>query len=541
MLNEKLLIQLQNSLTKERDQRDRARVFEAFPILGAKSEHHSLVLRRYLYNRPEKFFDREAYKSYLEWLQSHDRTCSKQLRKYLAQFDFEISRALLFLREINLEEWHDRRLSEGDEYDLIRMIEKHVHPAYLRLVEGVFTPLFRPLAYFSRLHRGKGVSGLDVWSIVDEIKGQNEEHLSENYQHTVRNGIAHGGITFLQRGIRYRDQRGNEETLDTAYVIQHFDGLLDTCNGMAAAIKVFLLNSQSKDYVRPREFMIEVLQEHTRAPWWAIEGCVEAEIAGGSQLTIYARPDSRDKWKVFWSTVQSGILSESLAPGYDRYFFSLHSRKALQGWAAFDGKKLRDLRESGADTLSAYQGVLEDNLFYYEPRPRLPALLAKVDTYTTSFRITIPIVVQKFEESLGKPLMYCRFATVHRNSWGAVLWGSVVLEGVADQELVEVIRDNCGRIVKKGKRNARGTSGFNFAGLLPIGYAQINVFRRDYRRRRLSSFGLGDDLVCTVRLQRISRIKAPDIFESTIETRGKWRIAWNKAWLDSVGNQVLDC
>ena len=136
--------------------------------------------------------------------------------------------------------------------------------------------------------------------------------------------------------------------------------------------------------------------------------------------------------------------------------------------------------------------------------------------------------------------MHFRFATLHRNSWGAVLQGSVVLEGVPNLELVGVIRDSCRRMVKMGKRNARKTGSSNFAGLLPIGYAQINVFRRDYRRRRLSSFGLGADLVCTVRLQRISRIKAPDIYESTIETRGKWRIAWNKAWLDSVGNQVLD-
>ncbi len=478
---------------------------------------------------------------FLEWLQTHDRNSSRQLRKYLAQCDFEISRALLFLREINLEEWHDSRLSEGDEFDLIRMIEKHVHPAYLRLVEGVLAPLLRPLAYFSRISRKKGASGLSFWSILKEIEGQKEEHLTLNYQHTVRNGIAHGGITFLQRGIRYRDQKGNEETLDPAFVIQLFDGLLDTCNGITAALKVFLLISQSKDYIQLREFMIEVLQELTRAPWWAIESCVEAEIAGRSQLTVYARPDSRDRGKVLWSTVQSGILTESLAPGYDRYFFSLHSRKASQGWAAFDGKKLRDLRESGADTLSAYQGILEDNLFSYEPRPTMPALLAKVDTYATSIRINLPIAVRKLRDSLGIPTMFFRVATLHRNSWGAVLQGSVVLEGVADQEMVGVIRDNCGRIVKMGKRNARRTSGFNFAGLLPIGYAQINVFRRDYRRRRLSSFGLGDDLVCTVRLQRISRIKAPDIFESTIETRGKWRIAWNKAWLESVGNQVLDC
>ena len=137
--------------------------------------------------------------------------------------------------------------------------------------------------------------------------------------------------------------------------------------------------------------------------------------------------------------------------------------------------------------------------------------------------------------------MYCRFATVHRNSWGAVLWGSVVVEGVDGQWLVGVIRRKCRFIVKMGIRHARKSTGFSIASMLPIGHAQINVFRRDYRRRRLSSFGLGDDLVCTVRLQRINRINAPDIFESTIETRGKWRIAWNKAWLDSVGHQVLDC
>ena len=383
--------------------------------------------------------------------------------------------------------------------------------------------------------------GLPSHSIVDELKSQNEAHLTENYVHTIRNGIAHGDISYLQRRIRYRDQKGKEETFDTSYVIRLFDDLLDTCNGLAAAFKSFLLSSHSLGYMSPRELMVEALQELTWAPWWAIEGCVEAEIADRSQLTVFARPDTRDKSKVIWSTVQSGILSESLAPGFDRYFFSLHSRKALPGWAAFNGRRLRALRERGTDALSKYQGILEDNLFSYEPRPTMPALLAKVDTYATSIRINLPIAVRKLRDSLGIPTMFFRVATLHRNSWGAVLWGSVVLEGVADQELVGVIRDNCGRIVKKGKRNARRTSGFNFAGLLPIGYAQINVFRRDYRRRRLSSFGLGDDLVCTVRLQRISRIRAPDIFESTIETRGKWRIAWNKAWLDSVGNQVLDC
>ena len=532
--------QLQNHLTRERDQVDRARILRSFPVLGQDSEQHALILRRYLDSRPEKFFDRPAFDTYLGWLQRSDQTRAKQLRTYLSQFNSEIDRAFLFLRELNLEQWHDDPLNTGDDYDLIRMIDKHVHPAYLRLVEGVFTPLLRPLAYFSRVDRNRGIEGLDVWSITEELRGQREGHLVKHYQHTVRNGIAHGGISFLQREIRYRDHRGNEETLATSDVIRLFDDLLDVCNGLAAAAKVFFLTSQGQGYAPPRELMVEALQELTWAPWWTIEGCVETEVGGQPQLTVYAKPDSRDYRKVLWSTVQSGILSESLASGYDRYFFSLRSPKAFPGWAAFDGNKLRELREREADDLSDYRGVLEGNGIFYVPRPAMPSVLARIDTLAMSVRMAIPTAIQKIRESLGRPRMYYRNATIHRNSWGAVLRGDVVFEGLDGQELVRAIRKNCHRIVKTGRRHARREGGFNATHLLPIGYAQIAVFRRDHRARRLSGFGLADDLVCTVRLQRIRRIKAPDILRSTIETKGKWRIAWNKAWLDCVGQEVLD-
>ena len=399
-MNRTILGQLQNPLTRERDQVDRVRILRSFPVLGRETEQHALILRRYLDNRPEKFFDRAAFDTYLCWLQRHDQTSPKQLKTYLSQFNSEIDRALLFLRELNLEEWHDSPLTTGDDYDLIRMIDKHVHPAYLRLVEGVFTPLLRLLAHFSRIDRNKGVEGLNVWSITEELKGQKEEHLVRHYRHTIRNGIAHGGISFLQGEIRYRDHRENEETFATTYVIRLFDDLLDVCNGLAAATKVFLLTSQGQGYMPPRELMIEALQELTWAPWWAIEGCVEAEIGGRSQLTVYVRPDSRDYRKVFWSTVQSGILSESLAAGYNRYFFSLRSQKALPGWAAFDGHKLRELREGGADDLSEYQEILEGNGI---PRPAIPAILAKIDTLATSARIAIPTAIQKIKP--GFPIL----------------------------------------------------------------------------------------------------------------------------------------
>lgn len=535
-----LLDKLQNPLTRERDQIDRARILRSFPTLGTDSERHALVLRRYLDDRPEKFFDCAAFDTYLRWLQMHDQTRPTQLKSYFNSFRSEIGRALLFLRELNREEWHDSSLKTGDDYDLIRIVDKHIHPAYLRLVEGVFTQLIRPLAYFSRIHRNKGVEGLDIWSIADELKGQNEEHLLTYYQHTIRNGIAHGGISFLQREIRYRDLRGNHKTVSTSFVIRNFDDLLDVCNGLAAATKAFFLTSQGRGYIPPRELMIEALQELVWAPWWTIEGCVEAEIGGRSQLTIYAKPDSRDNRKVVWSTVQSAILSEYLASGYDRYFFSLRTPKLGQGWAAFDGHRLRDLRQAEADDLSAYQGILEGIGSFYIPRPGIPAMLAQVDTLITSARIAIPTVVARIREGLGKPRFFFRNATLHRNSWGAVLQGDIVIDGLDGVEIVRVIRKSYKRFIRVGKRYARRNCRFTGTNRLPIGYAQVAVFKRDYRKRRLSGFGLAEDLVCTVRLQRIRRIRAPDILGSTIETKGKWRIAWNKAWLDSVGQRVLD-
>ena len=290
----------------------------------------------------------------------------------------------------------------------------------------------------------------------------------------------------------------------------------------------------------PRELLVEALQEQTRTPWWTIEGCVEGEVPGKSQLTVYATPDSRDYSKVLWSAIQSGILAESLVPGYGRYFLSLHSRKALPGWAAFDGGKLLALREAEITDLSQHKGILEDNLVFYVPRPAIPKILRKFDTLATILRVAVAEAVQGVRDSLGIPRIFCRNATVHRNSWGAVLRSEVVIEGIEDEEVVEVVRKNRHRIVRLAKQHASKQCGVGFAAKLPVGFARVAVFRRDYRRRRLTSFGLGDDLVCTVTLQRISRIQSPNLIGSTVEANGKWRIAWNRGWLDTGGQTLLE-
>ena len=488
--------------------------------------------------RPEKFYNKKAYKVYLRWLQKRDGINSGALKKYFSQFETEINHALLFLRQINSEAWHDKPITDGNEYDYIHAIDTHVHPAYLRLTEAILIPLIRPIAYFYRTDQQKGTDGLNVWSVVQELKSKPEEFLILSYQHIIRNGIAHGGITFLQKKICYRDNKGDQETYEARCVVRLFDDLLDTCNGIAMALKMFFLISHDRGYISPRQFLVEELQEETRAPWWTIDGCVDSEITGKPQLIIHAQLNSRRYAVVQWSTIQSGILAEFFAPGYSRYFFSLRSRNAWPGWAAFNGEKLRSLREAGSNDLSQYRGIIEDNLVFYVPRSSVPTGLGKLDTLVKSFCLHMPIAMQQIRENLGIPRIICRNTTVHRNSWGAVIKADVVIEELDDKIAVDVIHRHRRRILRAVKRHARKNNSLSGAAYLPLGYAEVKVFRRDYRCRRLSGFGLGEDLVCTVRFQRIRRIKSPNIIGSTVQVTGKWCIAWNKAWLEANDQHV---
>jgi hypothetical protein len=527
---------LRNSLSSGRDERDRKRLRARFPDLNSAPGPYYLSLRRYLDSRPERFFDRNAFQLTRDWLWSRDSSDHGGLHAYLSAQDSKLSLALLYLREINSQTWHDKPLSKGDEFDFIRLIERHIHPSYLRLVEGVFAPLLRIVAYFSRLDRKKGTDGLNIYSLVEECRRGPMKSLVVSYQHTMRNGIAHGGITYLQNEIRYQDSSGHAVTLATRTVVQIFDDLLDTCNGVVAALRLFFAVHREAGFMVPRDLMIEELQEETRTPWWSIEGCVTGEIGPRSQLTVFARPDTRDYPKVQWSTIQSGLLAEYFAPGFDRYFFSLESPKAWRGWASFDGNKLRIARDAGSARLEDYCNSLESGLVFYVPQPvGLPRVLGRIDTLITSIRMQWPLALEDLRKQLELPMILSRNSRAHRNSWGSVVNGVVVLQNLSPEEMVTTVRRHRRRILSAAVSHARKGLFRAPAAYLPIAFGQVAVFRRDYRRRRLSNFGLGSDLVCTVRLQRLARIKCPDINGSTVEAIGRWRIAWNRAWVEDTG------
>lgn len=146
-----------------------------------------------------------------------------------------------------------------------------------------------------------------------------------------------------------------------------------------------------------------------------------------------------------------------------------------------------------------------------------------------AFRINWPYARRDWYSARGIPEIVPRVATVHRNGWRSVLNGSVVMPHFSPSQIRRYRR----RIIDAALSIATATT--PMARHLPLGFAQISVFCQDYRARRLTSYGLGSDLVCTVRYQTISRIRSPYIMGSTVEGVGAWRIAWNHAWLEREG------
>lgn len=368
----------------------RKRVLESFPSLSFCNHDGYLALVKYLDGTPERFYSRESFRTYSDVLEKEYSANPTRLKKVLNICTDDIDRALLMLNEIGREDWHDMSI-ENDEYVFMRLLDRTLHPAYLKLAEGVLHRLINPIASCLRLDRGKKVD--DLWKLsacITELTRGLLPPLVAHCDSVVRNSIAHGRITYRQSEVVYFDHKGNSRELTNTAVIELIDGLVDTCHGCVLALQLFYRKHLGSKIQVPRQVMLEELQEDSRTPWWNVEGCLVSKLATESQLVIYARPRSKDYFKVQYMCFYSAIMAEYFAPGFDRYFISLRSPMSLPGWAVFNGRKMREVRAGGGPVaLENYKGALIGECVFYVPNIRLPWPATTI--FTSQRQLHLPI------------------------------------------------------------------------------------------------------------------------------------------------------
>lgn len=504
----------------------------AFPGITLPDAPGVLSLHEYLSEVPHRFHDRKAFQLTFEALTGlANSPFSQPLLTLLTEHRNSIDLAFAVIAEINRLPWHDDLLDEKEKHIAALQLSQDMHPAYLRLTEAVLTPLIRVFAHFSRIRRGKQADGLDIWSIAEELKGSDLAHLTTAYRNTVRNGIAHGHVVYRDLELTYTDKKGNQEVISIRDAIRLIDDMVDICNGIVLGYKLFFLTQPN--FPTPQEQLFEEIRAATNSPWWMIEGCHSSEAIGPrTQLNIYARVATTDPSKIQHAVFHAGVTAEALAPSYDRYFISWRGAGMLPGFAAFNGHRLQSCRMAAARAPEGYTDVVETCMLAPPlKREKILRPLRRIESFAYA---AINVQRARRLEHKVNPQIQVRVSQGHRNAWGVVIDAKVVLS-VPDGEIGrDFVRRSRWRIMLAVRQVLEPKLGESrLIESLPTAFCRVAIFRRDFRRRRLKSFGLGEDLVGTLQIQRMARIRVPDILGSEIETRGEFRFAWNRRWIEA--------
>lgn len=511
------------------------KIQDHFSLLNKDSDGKFLSLKEYLTERPQKFYNQSLYYDYVEFLEKLKNEEQDLFIKIYREFGHEINIGIKALTELNKLDIHDCLLPE-DNILLIRFIENNIHFNYLKLTEAVYYKFIYILANSSRHNRKKPTQGLDIYNCVEELKKTKFDNLTKYYNNTIRNGIAHGGITYFQDEIKYEGKKGKPEIMKIKKIISHFDNLLDQCNAMAAAFKSFIIMNriffQKNNLSISNNFLIQELQAQANAPKWKVIDCLESTIPDGrTQLNIFIENNLITYIEVNYYAFRTAILSDYFASGFDRYFFSLKSKYSLDGWAAYDGKILERERLNNATTLENYKGVLEGNLLFFVPKIKLPGIIRKSLNMLTFLKYNLAIEFHKRTDYQFKSKYELRDAKpfVRRFSLNNNDPSVVILPEFGGNE-IQLIRKEYRKIVgftiRKSRKNLRGF----FSHLLPTNYIRVTVYDNDLRKRSLRNSGLNENLICSISINKSRKIKNIDFIGGKVEQKGKYKIVWNKNW-----------
>ena len=522
-----ILMKIQSSYTKAIIEYKKSQITKCFPVLQNSKCENYVSLYKFITHIPECFYNEKVFSTYFDWLKTADVSQHEDLVKYFIEYENRLSSAIRNISQVNELKIHDEDLKGKDEYNLLEIIDNCIHPNYLKILEGVFSPLIHPVAYLSRVLRNSSVEKLDIFNSVEEIQIQcpNMEILVKPYIHIVRNGIAHGSVEYLNNEIKYTDKKGNSEILYSVDVITLFDELVDCCNAMVLALKIFFASQYKNEYKIPFALLIDELKTQNENKWLEINNCIQMTIQSkGTQLLVYALVKTTDVLKVHYFILQVASLSESLMPGYDRYFISLKSEHAYSGWCSFDGAKLKQARTTTTEEYVPFVNAIDDSGVFFHPKIKYPKLFYKFDNFVESFLIYFRITKKNLENEYKRSNILIKNYESHRSYFSTVLNADVVLIVNSEVDISKYIKSHYSKIVRYVSRH--------IIKYLPLGFARISVYSKQMRKRTYKHYGLGEDLICVIQYKKLQRIRCRNIFESIVEEHGLYRIEWNKKWLE---------
>lgn len=522
----------QNQLTEEYHNYKRKILSGKYPRLESCDHKLYLSFWKYLNDIPDRFYSQTSANKIVDWYEQLQKKDAYILADILRKYEINLNSALQRLEELNRLEIHDLDLP-SDNIDKIHFIDNNINPNYLKLIEGVYANLISPMSDYERIKRNVSLEGFNLFNRVQELeRNQFYDNITEVYDHIVRNGIAHGSVSYNGKEFVYSDKK-NTSRLTISEIITLFDNTIDVCNGLALGMQLFLITNLSfiekNRIVMPLSMLRNELISQANAPGWNIRDCFQQDFANGKkQLVIYTQNKILDRIKIYYMVIRSVILAEKFIPNFDRYFFNIKSKYSLDGWAGFDGRILKKLRKKQDTDIGDYKKALENDFIFFIPKIKLPRLFFQIVNFVIIVKMLFAVRWEEFKKEFIPLTVNTRKIKIHRQKYRAVIHGSVILTGNDNIPIRELIKLKVKYIIKKSVKSARkNISIFNILKFLPIGFIRINVYTKDFRIRDLGNSGLIPDLICTIEYKKLKQIKTIDIFGGIPQVIGDIRIVWN--------------
>jgi hypothetical protein len=310
-----------------------AEVNGAFAGAAARDLREQLLLQPFLRDRPQKFFNREATAAAWKVIERIGNAEVAKLRPALVE---EVTGALRNLRFANISAVDPARHSDHHDELRIHRLHTHVFSEYSRLAEHVLSALLAFLVELAALLSSRSCNVphelRSRWDMAKSKRSGLDAAITEAYNPTIRNAIVHGGLTFEEYKITFADDNGAREELRYPEAEALADNLLDTCNGISAA----LVWALALDLPIATPFQAwketECSLAWARAPFLIPTASYVTDRAGGIQAELHG---THYHWRhdhLLLDTVRAFVALRAAVPRATRYFVSLRS---VQGAPCF--------------------------------------------------------------------------------------------------------------------------------------------------------------------------------------------------------------
>lgn len=527
-----------NPLSEQLYIQKRKDIVSHFPFLEGKP--YVLSCERYFASIPQKFYDKEAFSDFLNFLNKVKAKHPLILANILIEKEDRLSLAIANLEMINERPIHDLKLPK--DYYLSLFLNEHILFDLLKLWEGPFFELLYLVAVVSREERGKP-HNLELYDVIEELRflptsfGDFLKY-KDLFENTIRNGIGHGKIDFMERRTKFTDKKNNSVDKSNDVIVSLFDDLLDTLNGFCFALKVFYFANKeflnSKKVNIPISIMLQELTSGASTFKWEIKSCLESTVQGRNQLNIFIDTKLRDITILRSNIFHSGILASELTNKYD--IICLQIRNGLGGLAMFDANKVRQIN------LSHTNPKLEDYVreAYYKKSELLffaksnsLNILRKIITMLYIGQILLPIYFRPFYRKYRRKFEVIS-TYIHSKKWYNVVEASIVLDLTKVGDARMFVKKKYNYIIKKVINESKSDKSlFSRIKLLPARFVTVQIYMDNVRVREGRISKMKGKKICSLRLNNTSNIKIANPFPEHTDTIGNYTILWS-SYLDEV-------